>query len=377
MVEFTVPVPENRHPRCPCVLVLDASGSMHGEPIDKLNAAVATLADEMRTDWLAVKRVEIAIVSFPPVRTLQPFATVDAFVPPKLVPEGATPLGAAVTHALQLIEERKAEYRAQHLEWFRPWLFVVTDGAPTDDFRDAAIAVRRAEAENKLAFFGVGVPGADMEVLQQFSRRPPLMLIDLRFREMFQWLSRSIMAVSRSAAHTGGDPNASVSLPWVVTWGELGWADGGDSNNVLTQDLVSDSLTFGVDDLHPKRSLNAWISHPRPNVGEAFRVSINIGATKDSPIASVGFIEPGSSDQEFVELIVAIASLGCRVVPSWQKLKLPRTGETEKVDFHITARVGGDREFSVSVYLAKTMIELQSLRFKVTVAPAQVQPALS
>jgi uncharacterized protein YegL len=223
MVEFTPPVPENRQPRCPCVLVLDASQSMSGEAIAKLNAAVATLPDEMKTDKLAVKRVEIAVVSFPPVRTAQPFATVDAFVPPKLVADGTTPLGGAVTHALSLIEERKAAYRAQHLEWFRPWLFLVTDGMPDtgDDWHRAAAAVRRAEAENKVAFFAVGVPGANMDVLQQFSLRPPRTLVDLRFHEMIQWLTRSMKAVSQSSAHTGGDPNLSIGLPSSLSWSEV------------------------------------------------------------------------------------------------------------------------------------------------------------
>jgi uncharacterized protein YegL len=226
MVEFTAPVPDsnaNRQPRCPCVLVLDASSSMSGDAIAKLNAAVATLPEEMKTDKLAIKRVEVAIVSFPPVRTAQQFVTMEAFVPPKLVASGSTPLGAAVKHALNLIEERKAAYRAQHLEWFRPWLFVVTDGEPDpgDDWRGAAAAVRSAEADNKVAFFGVGVPGANMDVLAQFSRRPPLNLVDLQFREMIQWLSRSWKAVSQSGTHTGGDPNASVILPGVVGWAEL------------------------------------------------------------------------------------------------------------------------------------------------------------
>jgi uncharacterized protein YegL len=57
-----------------------------------------------------------------------------------------------------------------------------------------------------VTFFGVGFPGADMDVLAQFSRRPPVKLIDLRFREMIQWLSRSMRVVSQSNTHTGGDP---------------------------------------------------------------------------------------------------------------------------------------------------------------------------
>jgi uncharacterized protein YegL len=223
MVEFDAPLPDNRQPRCPCVLVLDTSSSMSGEPIDSLNAAVATLPEELKSDPLAMKRVEIAIVAFPPVHTAQPFASAEQFAPEKLMANGATPLGAAVKHALDLIEERKSDYRAQHLEWFRPWLFIITDGAPDplDDWRGAAARVREAIAANKVACFAVGVKGANMAVLSEFSNRTPLALSGLRFREMFQWLSRSLGAVSRSATHTGGDPEAKVPLPGIVGWAEL------------------------------------------------------------------------------------------------------------------------------------------------------------
>jgi uncharacterized protein YegL len=223
MVEFDAPLPENRQPRCPCVLVLDTSGSMHGAPIDGLNASVANLPSELKADPLAMKRVEVAVVTFPPVHTAQPFASAEQFAPPTLIAEGSTPLGAAVKHALSLIEERKTFYRAQHLEWFRPWIFLITDGAPDfgDDWRGAAAMAREAIAGNKVALFAVGVPGADMEVLREFSNRPPINLVGLRFGEMFQWLSRSLGAVSRSASHTGGTPDAKVSLPGVVGWGEL------------------------------------------------------------------------------------------------------------------------------------------------------------
>jgi uncharacterized protein YegL len=196
---------------------------MVGNPIGKLNAAVASLPDEMKSDRLAVKRVEIAIVSFPPVRTVQPFATADAFVPPTLVANGRTPLGGAVSHALRLIEDRKAEYRAQHLEWFRPWLFLVTDGEPDeeDDWRSAAAAVREAEASKKVTFFSVGVPGANLDVLAQFSVRRPRQLVDLRFREMFVWLTRSLQMRSQSAAHTGGNPDMAVpTAPGVLDWSQ-------------------------------------------------------------------------------------------------------------------------------------------------------------
>ena len=220
MLEFSTPEIDSRQPRCPCILVLDTSESMSGERIEKLNAAMPVLAQDLVNDTLAMKRVEVAIVSFPPVRTALDFCNARAFVPPMLIAEGGTPLGEAVLHALRMIEARKEFYRAHHLEWFRPWLFLVTDGDPSpgDDWRGAAAATRDAETRNKISFFAVGVPGADMNVLAEFSRRPPLHLIELRFRDMFQWLSRSLKATSNTNTHTAGNATETVQLS-PLDWG--------------------------------------------------------------------------------------------------------------------------------------------------------------
>lgn len=223
MIEFAAPTPNNRQPRCPCVLVLDTSGSMAGPPMDRLNEALGKLSADLSTDSLAMKRVEVAIVGFPPVATLHDFRTPDLFHPPILNAQGTTPLGEAVHHALALVRERKAYYRSVNIDWYRPWVFLITDGAPDlgDDWRGAAAAVRDAEASNKLTFFAVGVEGADMAVLQAFSsKRSPAKLAELNFREMFVWLSQSLQAVANSNSHSGGDPGEKVKLQ-PVGWSEL------------------------------------------------------------------------------------------------------------------------------------------------------------
>ena len=58
---------DNPEPRCPCVLLLDTSGSMQGDPIDQLNAGIRAFKTELMADSLALKRVEISIVTFGPV----------------------------------------------------------------------------------------------------------------------------------------------------------------------------------------------------------------------------------------------------------------------------------------------------------------------
>jgi uncharacterized protein YegL len=89
---------------------------------------------------------EIAIVTFGPVQTVQRFVTADAFLPPSLVASGDTPMGAAIMSAVALVAERKDTYKANGIGYYRPWLFLITDGAPTDDVSAVAAAIREGEA---------------------------------------------------------------------------------------------------------------------------------------------------------------------------------------------------------------------------------------
>lgn len=189
---------DNPEPRCPCVLLLDVSGSMSGQPITQLNAGLRQLQKELAGDALASKRVELAIVTFGPVRVAQDFVTADRFVAPALQCEGSTPMGEAIHEALDLIKLRKQQYQANGVAYYRPWIFLITDGAPTDEWHGAAAAVQAAEKSKALAFFPVGVDGADFDILRQISPRAPIRLRGLAFRELFQWLSNSLSGVSKS-----------------------------------------------------------------------------------------------------------------------------------------------------------------------------------
>jgi len=190
---------DNPEPRCPCVLLLDISGSMQGKPIAELSAGLSLYKDELAADSLAGKRVEVAVVTFGgEVRTACEFATADSFQPPALQAAGDTPMGQAIVRAIDLLRVRKGEYRNNGVMFYRPWIFLITDGGPTDDWRGAAEQVKQGEKTKAFAFFSVGIDGANFDVLKQISIREPLKMAGLRFRDLFQWLSNSQQSVSRS-----------------------------------------------------------------------------------------------------------------------------------------------------------------------------------
>lgn len=136
---------ENPEPRCPCLLLLDTSGSMNGKPISELNAGLRTFKEELTSDAMAAQRVEVAIITFGPVRVLSDFETADMFQPPTLASTGDTPMGAAIMQGLDMLETRKSIYKQAGVAYYRPWVFLVTDGGPTDLYTAAAERVRQGD----------------------------------------------------------------------------------------------------------------------------------------------------------------------------------------------------------------------------------------
>lgn len=206
---------ENPEPRCPCLLLLDTSGSMAGRPITELNAGLRSFYEELQGDSLAIKRVEVALISFGPVRVISEFNTAECFLDPTLEAVGDTPLGEAIEQGIDMIRRRKEEYRANGISFYRPWIFLITDGSPTDRWEHAATLIRDGENAKSFAFFAIGVQKADMNVLRQLSVREPLKLQGLKFREFFQWLSNSMKSASRS------NPGDRILLSPPSGWSEI------------------------------------------------------------------------------------------------------------------------------------------------------------
>jgi uncharacterized protein YegL len=196
-VQFDESNPERR---CACVLLLDTSDSMNSgspdKPIDALNVGLCTFEAALKDDTIITKRVEIAIVSFnSQVTVSSEFLEAGDFSAPTLLASGTTAMGAGIHKALDMIEARKDLYKVKEIDYFRPLLFMISDGMPTDDIDSAMSRIHDQESRKKILFQAIGVEGADMDLLAMLSEQKPLKLKGLAFNSLFQWLSNSISGI--------------------------------------------------------------------------------------------------------------------------------------------------------------------------------------
>jgi|CryBogDrversion2_1035201.scaffolds.fasta_scaffold27622_2 uncharacterized protein YegL len=227
----------NPTPRVPICLVLDCSPSMSGEvsmgsvvqqtaprPIDELNEGIKVFFSTIQEDEVARYAAEISIVAFSELaEEVLDFDSVARVSPPKVELEtqhGGTSIGNGVALALSLLDRRKTEYRDAGIDYFQPWLVLMTDGQPTDDTHiDVARKVVDLVNNKRLTVFPIGIgEGADMNVLAMFSpKRPPLRLKGMRFKEFFEWLSKSVSTTSQSIPGN----NIPLDIEGLKGWSEL------------------------------------------------------------------------------------------------------------------------------------------------------------
>lgn len=209
--------------RVPICLCLDVSGSMAGDPIKELNEGLRLFFEAIRADEIAQWSAEVVVVAFgSSVVKLMDFGPIQRQPFPRLTPFGETRMAAGVQEALNLLEARKKEYSEKGVDYYQPWLVLMTDGKPTDTAEELQTAIERTARlarERKLSVFAIGIgKEADLKVVEKFSpMRSPLRLKGLKFKEFFEWLSRSVQAVSNS---TPGQ-NVELDVERIKEWSSI------------------------------------------------------------------------------------------------------------------------------------------------------------
>ena len=208
---------ENPESRVACVIVVDVSGSMMGEPIEEVNQGLIAFGAQIEEDELTSMRADIAVVAFNSEhQVVRNFGEHVDFSQPTLQAAGGTKMAPPINTALNMIEQRKLQYREAGIPYYRPIVMLITDGRPehdtAQDMAEIAQRIKAAENSRSVTFFAIGTETANMDALAALSNLPPKTLRGANFAELFQWLSNSITAISHS--QLGDD----VDLPSTDGW---------------------------------------------------------------------------------------------------------------------------------------------------------------
>ena len=205
---------DNPDPRCAVVLILDTSASMAGQKIRDLNSGLESFIADLKKDPYARQRVELSVITCgrqaAVVSDFVAVGTIDGYTP--LQADGPTPMGAAINLAIDRLESRKTLYRENGIQYFRPWIVIMTDGMPTDDMKSAVTRIHESRNKGKSVVFCIGIgEDANMAELEKLSDRVKR-LQETRFAELFAWLSASLGQVSRS--HMGDQVPLTSTESW-------------------------------------------------------------------------------------------------------------------------------------------------------------------
>ena len=164
----------NKDQKCPLVLLLDTSGSMDGAPIDELNNAIFKLKDDILCDPILANRLEIGIVAFGnEARIERPIDLISGeTVFPTLSVGGLTNLVSGMNLAISIIEDRKTFYKSNSEQYYRPFIVLITDGAPTntaEEIEALDVLIQSKSDEKRFIFLPFGTVDADMELLAKIN----------------------------------------------------------------------------------------------------------------------------------------------------------------------------------------------------------------
>lgn len=213
----------NTSARIPVSLCLDTSGSMLGAPIAELQKGIEMFYEAVNQDSQTKNACEICIVTFDShVNVLQDYATIDNCKDVKLNAGGGTDMYGGVKKALDLLDDRKKLYKENGIDYYQPWLVVMSDGEPNyiEPVEKIQNEIRKRESERKLVVFPIGIgDGADMDLMKGFSKKGAIKLKGLSFKDFFEFLSKSMSIVSSSNPNDPGSIKLDMSN--FNSWGEI------------------------------------------------------------------------------------------------------------------------------------------------------------
>jgi uncharacterized protein YegL len=201
--------------RLPVYLLLDTSGSMAGEPVEQVKNGVQMLVSGLRQDPYALETAWLSVITFDAAaKEATRLTELTAFQPPNLQASGGTALGQGLSLLADCAKRDVVKTTAARKGDWRPMVFIMTDGHPTDDWQKG---LARFKQEKWGVVVGCAVGGADTGVLKQIAGEESVVKLDTSdsasIRAFFKWVTASVSASSKSVEGAGKEVSGLGELP--------------------------------------------------------------------------------------------------------------------------------------------------------------------
>lgn len=200
--------------RLPVYILADCSGSMSGDPIESVKAGISALHSELMNDPSAVESAFLSVITFDSnARQAVPLTELASFTPPDLNASGTTSLGAALKVLIDCLQTEVKQNSGEVKGDWKPLVFLLTDGAPTDNWQQYADDLKAKRPGNIIAV-ACG-DGADSSLLKSITDTVLEMknMSPSDFSAFFKWVTQSIKQTSQKCGASPDAASAGVALP--------------------------------------------------------------------------------------------------------------------------------------------------------------------
>lgn len=206
-------MPQEYTRRLPVYLLLDCSGSMQGDPIIAVNEGLWMIYQQLVSDPQALETVHISVIEFADHADQYPLTPIDQFQPPALTAGGLTAMGAGLRLLIQSIEQDLIPNTATQHGDYRPLVFLLTDGAPTDNYRDPIQRLRFLRGSQRPTIVAIGCGNQVNKAMLKDLTSDVFLIHTMtteNLKQFFRWLSGSIVQSSHAV---GSDLETTVFVP--------------------------------------------------------------------------------------------------------------------------------------------------------------------